>query len=60
MATPLKVFKLAVEEVGTNALAEVDTVAAMANKAIVFFIVNTMLVNLCRGNCTRRIQNIYP
>lgn len=43
LALPLKVFTLAVEEVGTKALAEVDTVAAIANKAIVFFITNTMV-----------------
>ena len=41
---PLKVFKLAEELDGTNALAEVETVAAIANNAIVFFIVNTIFL----------------
>ena len=45
-AFPLNALTLTEEEDGTNALAEVDTVAAMANNATVFFIVRNTIFNL--------------
>jgi hypothetical protein len=41
-ALPEKVLML--EDPGTKALAEVDTVAAIAKRAIVFFIVNNIFL----------------
>ena len=43
LALPLNAFTAELE-VGTKALAEVDVAAAIATKAIVFFIVNTILL----------------
>jgi hypothetical protein len=45
VAVPLKVLTPVLEEDGTNALALVETVAAMATRAIVFF-KNTMIERL--------------